>query len=112
MSSIPTLERLQAELGRTCFLSGPWAGELPAELVHASEGVAMNRRYRCYHAEFALPEGLRLGQVVCSVRSGTDTWPGLLLTPAAPEPGDARQRLHTVFHYEITQASAATTASA
>lgn len=105
--SVPSLERLRSDVGRTWRLSGPWAGELPAELVDATEGVAMNRRHRCYHAELALPPGVRLGQVSCTVRSGDDEWPLLLLTPGAPAEGDARQRMHIVFHVAIPQASAA-----
>jgi len=104
---IPSLERLRRDIGSTYFLSGPWAGELPAELVAADEGVAMNKRYRCYHAEFALPAGVQLPQVSCDVRAGSDVWPMLLLTPGAPDPDDPRQRLHAVFHTLIPQAAPA-----
>lgn len=107
MTHIPTLERLRADIGSTYALRGPWAGELPVELVAADEGIAMNKRYCCYHAEFALPAGVRLPQVSCEVRAGDDLWPMLLLTPGAPDPDDARQRMHAVFHTLIPQAATA-----
>ncbi len=105
--NVPSLERLRCDIGRIWRLIGPWSGELPAELVDATEGVAMNKHHQCYHAEVALPEGVRLGQVSCTVRSGDDEWPLLLLTPGAPAAGDARQRMHIVFHHALSQASAA-----
>jgi len=105
--NVPSLERLRCDLGHIWQLSGPWAGELPAELVDAAEGVAMNSQHQCYHAELAMPAGVQLGQVSCTVRSGDDEWPLLLLTPGAPVKGDARQRMHIVFHVAISQASAA-----
>jgi len=105
--NIPSLERLRCDLGRIWRISGPWAEELQAELVDASEGVAMDKRHHCYHAEVALPAGVRLGQVSCTVRSGDDEWPLLLLTPGAPVAGDARQHMHIVFHVARSQASAA-----
>jgi len=105
--NVPSFERLRCDVGRTWRLSGPWAGELHAELVDASEGVAMNKRHQCYHAEVALPVGVRLGQVSCTVRSGDDEWPWLLLTPGPPAADDARQRMHIVFHVALSQASAA-----
>jgi hypothetical protein len=104
--SIPSLARLRADIGQTYQLRGPWHGELPVELVAADEGVAMSRRHACYHAEFALPQGVQLPQVSCDVRAGDDLWPMLLLTPAAPHPDDTRQRMHTVIHMLASQAPA------
>lgn len=101
--SIPSLERLRADVGSTYLLAGPWEGRLPAELVAATEGVPMNKRYRCYHAELALPAGVRLPQLSCDVHAGDDVWPMLLLTPGAPHPDDARQRMHAAFHALIPQ---------
>lgn len=107
MTGIPSLERLRRDIGSIYALRGPWAGELPVELIDAGEGIAMNKRYRCYHAEFALPPGVQLPQVSCELRAGDDAWPMLLLTPGAPDPDDARQRMHAVFHTLIPQAPAA-----
>jgi hypothetical protein len=104
--SIPSLDRLLADIGQTYQLRGPWQGELPVELTSAGEGVAMNHRYRCYHAEFALPPGVSLPQVSCDVRAGDELWPMLLLTPGAPHHDDTRQRMHTVIHALISQAPA------
>lgn len=109
--SIPSFERLRRDIGCTYLLSGPWQGELPAELVAADEGVPMNRRYTCYHAEFALPLSVRLPQVSCTVRAGDDAWQHILLTPGRPT-DDGRQRMHTTFHCEIPQASTASPAEA
>jgi hypothetical protein len=104
--SIPSLDRLRADIGQTYLLRGPWPGELPVELTAADPGVAMGPRYCCYHAEFALPPGMRLPQVSCDVRAGDDLWTMLLLTPGAPHPDDTRQRMHTVIHTLIPQAPA------
>ncbi|RQP23186.1 hypothetical protein [Piscinibacter terrae] len=104
--SIPSLARLQADIGQTYQLRGPWQGELPVELTAADAGVAMNHRYCCYHAEFALPAGVSLPQVSCDVRAGDELWPMLLLTPGAPHPDDTRQRMHTVIHMLNPQATA------
>lgn len=102
MSLVPSLERLQRELGGTFHLAGPWQGELPAELMELHQGVPMDEHHQCYHAVFALPPGVQLPQLACTVRCGEDAWPWLLLTPARPA-ADGRQRMQTVFHCSISQ---------
>ena len=100
MSPIPSFERLRRELGRPLQLTGPWQGELTAELVELHDGVPMDAAHRCYHALFALPPGVRLPQVSCTLRAGDDSWPWLLLTPSRPA-ADGRQRVQAVFHCSI-----------
>lgn len=102
-AAVPSFERLQRALGHTFHLSGPWQGELPAELLSVCEGVAIDAQHRCFHAVFALPRGLWLPQVSCTLRSGEDAWPSLLLTPGRPG-ADGRQHLQTVFHCSVPPA--------
>ncbi len=100
--SIPSLDRLRTDLGRTYWLSGPWEGRLPAELKSVRERVAMDARYRCYSAELALPHGVRLSQVNCTVDSAGERWPMLLLAPIGPLE-DGRQLMQMVFHSPLAQ---------
>ncbi len=104
--SIPSFDRLRADLGQTYLLSGPWEGLLPVELKSVVEGVPMNHHYCCYRANLALPEGVQLPQLTCTVTAGTDSWPFLLMTPIGPGK-DGRQLMQMVFHSLISQAAQA-----
>lgn len=103
--SVPSLDRLRADLGQTYWLAGPWDGPLPAELKKVRERVAMNARYQCYSADLALPQGVRLPQVTCTVTGGGDSWPMLLLAPIGPL-DDGRQLMQMVFHSTVPQVQA------
>lgn len=109
--NIPSFDRLRSDVGQTYMLAGPWPGFVPAELLGVREGMPMNRRYCCYSAELALPEGMRLPQSTCTVTAGPDSWPYLLLTPMGPGE-DGRQVMQMVFHTLIPQAPAHATAGA
>ena len=95
--SIPSLERLQADLGQTYVLMGVGDAGVPAELRKVSQGIPMSERYHCYSALLALPPGMGLDQLSCTVCAGADQWPYLLLTPVGVDQ-DGCQLMEMVFH--------------
>lgn len=101
--TIPSFERLQADIGRLYVFSGEWEGHVEAELRYVTRGVPMNSRHCCYSAKFALPEGLGMSQATCTVSAEDDRWHHLLVTPMGPD-DDGRQLIQMVFHYPIAQA--------
>jgi hypothetical protein len=105
MSSVPSLNRLRGDIGKTYLLSGPWDGPIAAEVRTADEGVPMNSSYCCYSAKLALPSEVWLPQLTCTVTAGQDEW-FLLLTPLGPG-SDGRQLMQMVFHCLLPQAAQA-----
>jgi hypothetical protein len=101
--TIPSLDRLRSDIGKTYLLSGPWAGQIPAEVKATAEGMPMTPRHCCYSATLALPIGVQLPQATCIVTAGQDEWL-LLLTPVGPGE-DGRQSMQMVLHYPIPQAA-------
>ena len=43
--TIPSFERLQADIGRLYVFSGEWEGHVEAELRYVTRGVPMNSRH-------------------------------------------------------------------
>jgi hypothetical protein len=102
--SVPTLERLRADLGQTYWLAAPTGERIAGEVRAAHAGTPMNERYCCYSAQFALPRGMQLPQALYAVEAGADAWQ-LLLVPVGAG-ADGRALLEAVFHYPLPQASA------
>ena len=95
--AIPSMERLQSDIGRLYTFSGEWNGQVEAELRSVRLGVPMNSRHCCYTAQFALPPGLGMVQATCTVSAGADQWHHLLVTPMGPDE-DGRQLIQMIFH--------------
>ncbi len=95
-SSMPSYARLQARMNTTFAVRNAEGFGVEVEMTDVYEGIAMNARYQCYSAQFALPLGLQLPQAVYAVHDGQDEWP-LLLTPVMPGE-DGRSRMEAVFH--------------
>jgi hypothetical protein len=93
-TALPSLTRLQADLGQTYRLTDAKGDSFEAVLSHVREAPAMSRRYQCYAAQFVLDE--RRPQAVYAVRAGANEWP-LLLTPIGPDE-HGRPTLEAVFH--------------
>jgi hypothetical protein len=104
MLSVPSFERLRAELGGSFRLVATSGEAFTATLQAATPGVPMSPHYCCYAALFALLPGVHLPQAVYRVESGPDAWP-LLLTPARPG-SDGHALLEAVFHYPTPQTHA------
>ncbi len=99
---MPTFEVLQSLLAQSFTLRDMEGRETPAELIDVYKGIAMNSRYHCYSAQFALPENLDLPQAVYAVCNGSQEW-ALLLAPVMPGE-DGRGRMEAVFHLLKTPA--------
>lgn len=95
-SRMPSFARLQTRLHTTFAVRNAEGFGAEVEMIDVYEGIAMNARYQCYSAQFALPLGLQLPQAVYAVHDGQDEWP-LLLTPVMPGE-DGRSRMEAVFH--------------
>jgi hypothetical protein len=102
--SVPTLDRLRADLGQTYWLTLPSGERIAGEVRAARAGVPMNEQHCCYSAQLALPPGVQLPQAVYEVHAEADAW-HLLLVPVRPG-ADGRAVLEAVFHYPLPQASA------
>jgi hypothetical protein len=102
--SVPSLDRLRADLGQHYWLTTPSGERIAGEVRAAQPGVPMNQRYCCYSAQFALPPGVQLPQAVYPVQRDADTW-HLLLVPVGAA-ADGRAVLEAVFHYPLPQTSA------
>jgi hypothetical protein len=55
--SVPTLERLRADLGQTYWLTAPTGERIAGEVRAAHAGTPMNERYCCYSAQMAAAAG-------------------------------------------------------
>lgn len=95
--SVPTLERLRADLGERYLLVAEDGSGLPAQLCDVTLGLPMSQSYVCYSAQLALPAGAQLPQLSCTVLAGTERWEHLLLTPVGSD-AQGRQRMQMVFH--------------
>ena len=54
--SVPTLDRLRADLGQTYWLTLPSGERIGGEVRAARAGVPMNEQHCCYSAQLALPQ--------------------------------------------------------
>jgi hypothetical protein len=96
LSPVPDLAALRARLSETFVFEGANGATLNATLVDVHEQPAMNSRFACFAAQFALPFGTAMHQGLYTVRAGEDRW-AWLLTPVMPGE-DGRPRMEAVFH--------------
>jgi hypothetical protein len=98
--SMPDKATLEAALNQQFQLRAPTGETFNAELVKVGDGMALNKRYVCYAAEFALPEGLKLPQETYEItNAANDSAWSLLLVPIIPG-DDGRALLEAIFHVE------------
>ena len=99
---VPSLERLRDGSAGAFWLADAHGSRWPAQLHRAQPGVAMNARYCCYSAQFAMPDGVRLPQDIYDLLAPDtgERW-SLLLAPVGPRAEDGRALMEAVFHYRI-----------
>jgi hypothetical protein len=98
-AAIPSLERLRAVACDRFWLVDARGRRWPALLHRAQSGVAMNTRYCCYSAQFAMPDGVQLPQDVYELLAAEtgERW-SLLLAPVGPRAEDGRALMEAVIH--------------
>ncbi len=95
-SAIPTREFLDAHINATWELHHPQLAPLQARLVRVDDAGAMNKKFVCYSAEFALVDGERPHSLTYTAHCGEHAWP-LLLTAIGPDE-DGQELLQLIIH--------------